>query len=111
MESYSSPNYTRIYQDIIEQKYPEKKESCLNLLTKKKLTTREIIQMNTLIFGVENRSQFSENNSKFRCYDQETVQYILKYQITHQLNNTETASHFKISRNTLAKWKKMPKQF
>lgn len=109
MENYQSPNYTRIYQDIIEKKYPEKKEKCLYLLEKKKLTTREIILMNTLIFGMERSSDTLENNGRFRSYDQETVKYILKYQIRNNLNNTQTASYFKISRNTLAKWKKMSK--
>lgn len=109
MENYPSPNYTRIYQDIIEKKYPEKKEKCLYLLEKKKLSTREIILINSLVFGAEKVSENLDNNSKFRSYDEETVKYILKYQITNNLNNTQTAGYFKISRNTLAKWKKISK--
>lgn len=107
MENYQSPNYTRIYQDIIEKKYPEKKEKCLHLLEKKKLTTREIILINTIIFGGEKISGIVESSSKFRSYDLETIKYILQYQLINKLNNTQTASYFKISRNTLAKWKKM----
>lgn len=106
MENYQSPNYTRIYQDIIEKKYPEKKERCLYLLGKEKLTTREVITLNTVIFGTEGVSEVSENNQKFRSYDQETIRYILEYQIKNYLNNTQTAYHFRISRNTLAKWKR-----
>ncbi|SHF68199.1 hypothetical protein [Chryseobacterium vrystaatense] len=110
MENCQSPNYKRIYQDIIEKKHPDKKEKCIDLLEKEKLTTREIILINTYIFGTEIVSEVIQNNSKFRSYDQETVLYILNYQIRNNLNNTETASYFKISRNTLAKWKKMSKQ-
>ncbi|WP_106915076.1 transposase [Chryseobacterium aurantiacum] len=106
MENYQSPNYTRIYHDIIEKKYPEKKQKCLHLLEKKKLTTREIIKINTVIFGSETLSGTSESNHRFRSYDQETTQYILEYQIKNKLNNTQTANYFKISRNTLANWKK-----
>ncbi|UKB82813.1 helix-turn-helix domain-containing protein [Chryseobacterium sp. MEBOG06] len=111
MENYQSPNYTRIYHDIIEKKYPEKKERCLYFFEKEKLSTRDIITINTVIFGPEIGSEISESNQKFKSYDQETIRYILEYQVKNSLNNTETASHFKISRNTLAKWKKDVKIF
>ncbi|KAB1232263.1 transposase [Chryseobacterium viscerum] len=107
MENDQSPNYKKIFQDIIKYKHPEKKEKCHSLLQKKKLTTKDVIMLNSYIFGSDIESNLSESNQKFRAYDQETVQYILKYQITNQLNNVQTANHFRISRNTLAKWKKM----
>ena len=56
MQNDQSPDYIAIYQDIIRKKYPEKKEKCNNLLQKQKLTAREIILLNTLIFGKEEPS-------------------------------------------------------
>ncbi|RXM41296.1 transposase [Chryseobacterium sp. CH21] len=105
MQNDQSPDYVAIYRDIIRKKYPEKKEECNNLLQKQKLTAREIILLNTLIFGKEEPSLI-KGNSKFRSYDRETVQYIIEYQNSNKLNLSQTAKHFKMSRNTLAKWRK-----
>jgi transcriptional regulator with PAS, ATPase and Fis domain len=99
------PDYIAIYQDIIKIKHPEKEEKCKDLLQKKKLTAREIILLNTLIFGKEKSSEIKKN-SKFRSYDRETVQYIMEHKDRNNLNDSQTAKHFKISRNTLAKWRK-----
>ncbi|MFP3675252.1 hypothetical protein SB724_20775, partial [Bacillus sp. SIMBA_031] len=73
---------------------------------KKRLTTQDVILLNSFIFGTRKESDASKSNQKFKSYDKETVQYILKYQKINNLNNVQTAIYFKISRNTLAKWKK-----
>ncbi|MDR6372351.1 AraC-like DNA-binding protein [Chryseobacterium bernardetii] len=105
MKNEISPNYIAIYQDIIKIKYPEKEEKCKNLLQKHKLTTREVILLNTMIFGNEQPSPHKKN-SKFRSYDKETVEYIIEYQNRNNLNLSQTSKHFKMSRNTLSKWRK-----
>lgn len=105
MKNLQSPDYIAIYQDIIKKKHPEKEEKCKDFLQKKKLTTREVISLNNLIFGKE-KSFGTRKNSKFRSYDKETVQYIINYQQRNKLNHSQTAKYFKISRNTLAKWRK-----
>ena len=45
-------------------------------------------------------------NQKLHSFDQESILKILDYQKRHKCNNTELARHFKISRNTVASWKK-----
>jgi DNA-binding transcriptional regulator YiaG len=46
-------------------------------------------------------------NQKFRSYKIPDIQKILDYQNKYQLNNSQFANHFQLSRNTVAKWKKM----
>ena len=43
---------------------------------------------------------------KFRAYNKLTIMEILEYQKKNNINNTELSRYFKLSRNTIAKWKK-----
>ncbi|MDC8107168.1 helix-turn-helix domain-containing protein [Chryseobacterium sp. B21-037] len=106
MEKQQSPNYIRIYRDIIQTKYPEKEEKCSFFLKKAKLTSREVLQLNKIIFEKESFSEIKLSNSRFRSYDQETIWYILDHQKKYRLNNYQLAEHFKVSRNTITSWKK-----
>lgn len=99
------PNYRRIYTDILNKKYPEKIPLCETILNKKKIESIDVIRLNELIFKTKKSDVFSKNQS-FRSYDEQTVLRILKYQKDHGLNNVQLASYFKLSRNTVAKWKK-----
>ncbi|UTX49031.1 helix-turn-helix domain-containing protein [Chryseobacterium sp. MA9] len=97
------PNYRRIYIDFIKLKYPEKEFKCKALLEKKVLSALDVIKLNSILFSDE-----SENfNQKLRSYDETAILEILLYQKINALNNTEAASHFKLSRNTIAKWKRL----
>ena len=98
------PDYQSIYSDIIEKKFPHKKEVCVSLLQKSFLSVQDIIKLNKKIFGKE---EDSVTNQKHRSYTQSDIKQILGYQLKHQLNNKQLATHFKISRNTITKWKKM----
>ncbi|WP_223599062.1 helix-turn-helix domain-containing protein [Chryseobacterium sp. GVT01B] len=109
MKNQHCPDYSKIYSDIIESKYPEKKQQCVFFLNKEKLTAMDVLKLNTLIFGNEADPEATGVN-QFRSYDQETIRLILEYQIKNNLNNLQTAKHFRISRNSLAKWKKMKNQ-
>nr|WP_315034693.1 helix-turn-helix domain-containing protein [uncultured Chryseobacterium sp.] len=104
MKNSDEPNYRKIFEDILEIKFPDKKEVCHKILKKKKLTHFDIIKLNDLIFEHEYNS-FSINQ-QYRAYNYETILEILKYQVKNGLNNRELASHFMMSRNTIAKWKK-----
>ena len=95
----TTPNYKRIYSDILKKKYPEKIEYCNSILQKTKLSTLDIIQLNEKIFG--------SNSPRLRSYSKSDILKILDYQKKHKLNNSQLANHFKLSRNTVAKWKKM----
>ncbi|MEJ5103150.1 helix-turn-helix domain-containing protein [Chryseobacterium sp. MYb328] len=98
------PDYKQIYTDIINEKYPEKKDD-LQIMNKIKSIegALDILNLNTLVFG-ESGLLNGIGNQKLRSYDEGSILKILNYQYKNQLNNTATALHFRISRNTLAKW-------
>ncbi|MDM1553612.1 helix-turn-helix domain-containing protein [Chryseobacterium indologenes] len=100
------PNYKRIYTDIILEKYPEKFETCRTILNKNFLSALDVIKLNKMIFGFED-VRVKEFNQKHRSYDELTILEILKFQKENGYNNSQTAIQFKISRNSLAKWKKI----
>ncbi|UWX61538.1 helix-turn-helix domain-containing protein [Chryseobacterium oranimense] len=99
------PNYKRIYTDMINLRYPDKKTECCHILSKEKLTIVDVLTVNKILFGeaAENRRL----SKKHRSYDKTTILYILEFQKKHKLNNTRLADHFKLSRNTIHKWRKL----
>lgn len=99
------PNYKRIYSDILDRDFPSKIEKCKSLMQKKNLSVLDILELNKIIFGME--TQESERfNQSHRNYNKPAIMEILSYQKKQQLNNSQLALHFKLSRNTVAKWKK-----
>ncbi|MDR6922977.1 DNA-binding transcriptional regulator YiaG [Chryseobacterium sp. 2987] len=105
--SMQHPDYQCIYTDIISEKFPEKFS---DPLIQKKLqslfTTIDILQLDQLIFGdMEYTSELE--NQRLKSYDKNSVLKILEYQKKNKLTNAQTAAHFKMSRNTLAKWKSL----
>ena len=100
------PDYKRIYIDIITNKYPNKIEECGNLLNKEELTVLDILELNKKIFG----NTLKKNqvvNQKFKSYKESDILEILYYQKKNSLNNVQVSNYFKISRNTIAKWRKI----
>ncbi|WP_426482214.1 helix-turn-helix domain-containing protein [Chryseobacterium sp. R2ACT005] len=97
------PDYKKIYKDLIAQKYPEKAKKCKSLLEKKDFSVLDVIKINRLLSDDRNIDDY---NQKYRSYNKHTILEILKYQKEHNLNNSQLASHFKLSRNTVAKWRK-----
>ncbi|MBT2621937.1 helix-turn-helix domain-containing protein [Chryseobacterium sp. ISL-6] len=105
MGKKSSPDYRLILSDVLEQKFPHKKETYRSILEKEELSALDVIKLNRKIFeGDQDRSQQSQ---KHRSYDKSAILEILDYQKRHGLNNTHVAIHFNLSRNTVAKWKKI----
>lgn len=100
----NTPNYKKIYTDMIAKKYPDKADACSIILRRKKLRSLDIVLLNKIIVGFD--ESHIEINQKLKSYDKETVLEILMYQKRYQLNNKQVAHHFNISRNTLASWKK-----
>ncbi|MGK6344430.1 helix-turn-helix domain-containing protein [Chryseobacterium sp. DT-3] len=98
------PNYKLIFTDILDQKYPQKKEYCKNILNKTEINELDVINLNQIIFG--NKSKVSTINQKFKAYNKSTIVEILRYQTQNHLNNTQIANHFNLSRNTVSKWRK-----
>ena len=98
-------NYQQIFRDILDTKYPEKKKVCIPLLQKENLSAMDIVKINTEIFGISRENETS--NQKHRSYHKSDILKILNYQKKHNLNNSQLANYFKLSRNTVAKWKKI----
>ncbi|CAD0224271.1 helix-turn-helix domain-containing protein [Chryseobacterium sp. D764] len=98
----SSPNYKKIFYDMIVRKYPHKMESAIGTLVKTNFTVLDVIKINQLLVEDSNNE-----NAKFKSYDKTTILMVLNYQKDNNLNNTQTARHFKLSRNTLTKWKRI----
>lgn len=97
-----TPDYKRIFDDMITIKFPDKRKYCDGILKKKKkLSVLDVLKLNAIIFGHKEESQ------RFRSYDQKAIKEILNYQKKYQLRNSELADIFKLSRNTVTKWKKM----
>ncbi|KXH83519.1 hypothetical protein [Chryseobacterium kwangjuense] len=99
------PDYKRIYSDIIEKRNPENKDKCISILNKQVLSLFDILNINSLIFDTKNKNTLIENQ-KHKSYNKDTILGILVYQKKYCLNNTQLANHFKLSRNSVAKWKK-----
>ena len=102
-----TPDYKRIYTDIIAIKFPDKKAECEVLLNKPNLSVLDVIELNSKVFGIAPDRSTELFNQKHRSYRRADILKILDYQKKHLLNNSQLAKHFKLSRNTVAKWKKM----
>ncbi|WP_223558358.1 helix-turn-helix domain-containing protein [Chryseobacterium lathyri] len=100
----NTPDYKQIFIDIIEQKFPDKNDEYVSILNKEKFSVMEIIEINKMIFGTN--EQNLTFNQKQRSYSKSDILKILDFQKKNRLNNTKLAMHFKLSRNTVAKWKK-----
>jgi len=99
------PDYKRIYTDMIQKRYPHKKEECRTILEKNKLTTLDILKLNDIISDAHN-CIVCKSNQKHKSYDSETIIKILEYQKKNKIANYQTAIYFNMSRNTITKWKK-----
>lgn len=101
-----TPDYRKIYEDLIQIKFPERWEELHSLLQKKSFSFFEVHHLNEQLFGNKNKEQLALTQ-KYKTYDKDTIFKILAYQKKHQLNNTQLAMHFKLSRNTVARWQKL----
>ncbi|UHO37144.1 helix-turn-helix domain-containing protein [Chryseobacterium capnotolerans] len=100
-----TPNYKQIYIDFLDSKKPEKKSYCMSILSKTEISALDIIDLNKIIFG--NNKDDIIDRQRHKAYDKKTIFKILDYQKKQHLNNKQLATHFKLSRNTVAKWKKI----
>ncbi|MBP2616977.1 helix-turn-helix domain-containing protein [Chryseobacterium jejuense] len=98
------PDYKRIYNDIIIKKYPQKKEECQFILQKEELSLMDVIKLNQKIFC---KKENNIGNQKHRSYDKSFIIEVLSYQKKVRITNKELSAHFKISRNTITKWRKI----
>ena len=97
--------YKKIYSNLIEKRFPEKAKLLEAFSHKNELSQLDVIDLNQKIFG-SSQEENSKINQKFKSYNSEVICKILEYQKNHQLNNTELAKHFNLSRNTVRAWRK-----
>ncbi|MBP2615218.1 helix-turn-helix domain-containing protein [Chryseobacterium jejuense] len=102
----STPDYHQIYNDIINKKCPSRKEECKFLLNKESLSVLDVIELNNKIFGLSDQMTEAFNQSH-RSYNKSSILMILDYQRKNKLSNSQLAKHFKLSRNTVTKWKRL----
>lgn len=103
---YSQPNYKKIYSDIIRKKYPDKEILCESILKKAMLSSLDVIRLNDLLFETKDKQTLTFNQ-KHRSYSRIDILNLLSYQRKNKLTNTQLSNEFKISRNTIAKWRKI----
>ena len=101
------PLYHKLYADMIREKYPEKEASCSSYLKKENWTALDVIQVNTILFAEQHKQMEIASDQKHRAYDIESVRQILRYQQINGLNNKQLADKFCLSRNTVAKWRRL----
>src|SRR5690554_7894105 len=94
-----TPDYKQILWDILNLKYPERKEELTPILEKQNLSAVDVLEINQKIFGSYRKNQLV--NQRYRAYNKSDIFKILDYQKKHRLNNSQLAKHFKISRNTI----------
>lgn len=102
----SKPNYIKIFNDIIEYTCPERLQEFSSYLKKENLSIIEVIELNNKIFRLQDKDTLNFNQ-QHKSYDQEAILQMLDFQKKERLNNVELANHFKLSRNTVSKWKRL----
>ncbi len=101
------PFYNKLYADLIRDKYPDKEGVCAAYLLKENWTALDVIRVNALLFDSQKTRQDQFVDKRHRAYDPESIRRILLYQRKNKLNNKQVAAKYGLSRNTLAKWKKL----
>lgn len=106
MNKTNRPNYKLIFSDLIQKKHPSKLKDFETYLRKDTLSALDVIQVNELLTskGCKNTKHF---NQQLRSFNEKEIIEILKYQKRNHLNNVQLAQKFKLSRNTVSKWKKL----
>ena len=105
-EINKGPDFQKIYSEIIEKYYPEKEKECKFYLNRADWSSLDVITVNNILFSQKSSREILEFNQKHRAYDEKTIKKILQYQQKNKLNDTQVSIHFKLSRNTLLKWKR-----
>ena len=98
----TAPHYEIIYKDIAAHLGKTLTESQIQKLSKIEKTL-DVLEVNAMLFG---KGKTSKITQQMRTYQTEDKVAILQYQQQNQLSNQQTANHFKMSRNTIAKWKR-----
>ncbi|WP_415325724.1 helix-turn-helix domain-containing protein [Chryseobacterium sp. MMS23-Vi53] len=95
----------KIYQDMLKQEHPDKlQDPKIQSLLKNLKTTEDVLNFNELVF--KHTKESLRNNQKLKTYDKKTMLKLLQYQKKHGFSTSFMSKKYKISRTTLAKWRK-----
>lgn len=98
------PDYIKIYSDIINNNFPEKRYLLKHFVHKDFLKTTDVIKINQMIFGEFKKSK--SRNAKHKSYDEKSIEEILNDQKKNKYSNVYVANKYNISSNTLTAWKR-----
>jgi len=102
----NTPDYKKIYRDMIALKYPDKEQLCQPILSKKQIQIMDVIRLDEILSEKTDTEQV-RNNQKLKAYDLKAIREILQFQKESGFNNRQLAAHFRLSRNTVSRWKRM----
>lgn len=105
-EINKGPDFQKIYSEIIKRDHPEKENDCRFYLNRTDWSSMDVITVNNILFAEKCSKEVLAFNQKHRAYDEKTILKILQYQKKNNLNDAQVSKHFKLSRNTLFKWKR-----
>ncbi|MDN3706109.1 helix-turn-helix domain-containing protein [Myroides ceti] len=106
----NAPNYKHIYKEMLK-KYGIKADADIQkVLKKKQLNSLDVIFLNQKVVTKQPLCDRKNRNTQLRSYDKESIDYILNYQELHKMTIADVAKKFKISRNTIGRWKKEKKK-
>jgi hypothetical protein len=100
------PNYKKIYYDLLKEKQPEKlgDPKILHLLNNLN-TMEDVLKINALVSDSSKKNL--KKNQQLKNYDKKTVLRLLHYQKKHNLSDNFMSKKLKMSRTTIAKWRKI----
>lgn len=112
-EQVKTINYERLYCDFIDEL-----ESCtehakgilkreVSHLLNGPFSYKHLYKINAMIYASMGINKENTTGVGINAYDKAYVTEILSYQKRFNLSNLEVSSKFKISRNTIAKWKRV----
>lgn len=98
------PEYKLIFQDLAQKQFGTTIPTSVQNKIEKLQNNLDILEVNSLIF---NQKHSTRETAKMKVYDKESIEKILNIQQKEKLTNQEIASQFHVSRNSVAKWKKL----
>jgi len=103
-------NYVSLYTDFINDNNSlqdkTKKSLLKQIKNQKELSVKKIIEINSIIKNEISSNKTNKRAQQLKAYDYDFVQQTLDYQKENNLSNNTISTQFKLSRNTIAKWKK-----
>lgn len=107
-------NYELLYTDFVTESVhfsEQEKAEMLKELTgngKERITYKTLLRLNGIIARKVRREHLqSKYATQLKAYDRPFIQSVLKYQKKYGLTNSDISKQFKISRNTVNRWKKV----